>query len=80
MYLTTNQIERDKATGLRMIFEVIGVLLGVVIQGVIISLFNINFKCPDDLNALPKDYENNLVCLINHLDYQNQIIFIFNLS
>jgi hypothetical protein len=64
MYLTTNQSERDKATGLRMIFEVIGVLLGVVIQGVIISLFNINFKCPDDLDALPiLDKKNNLVCL-----------------
>ncbi len=33
MYLTPDQAERDSATGFRMIFELIGVLLAAGIQG-----------------------------------------------
>lgn len=33
MYLTPDQAERDSATGFRMIFELVGVLLAATIQG-----------------------------------------------
>jgi hypothetical protein len=33
MYLTPDQAERDSATGFRMIFELIGVLMAAGIQG-----------------------------------------------
>lgn len=46
MYLTPDQAERDSATGFRMIFELIGVLMAAGIQGLIISLYG-TIPCED---------------------------------
>ncbi|CAF0735168.1 unnamed protein product [Brachionus calyciflorus] len=45
MYLTHNQSERDSATGYRMVFEVFGVLLAAIIQGIIISIYGLSTNC-----------------------------------
>ncbi|RMZ95588.1 sodium-dependent lysophosphatidylcholine symporter 1 [Brachionus plicatilis] len=45
MYLTPDQAERDSATGYRMVFEVFGVLLAAVIQGIVISIYGSTVNC-----------------------------------
>jgi hypothetical protein len=53
MYLTPNQSERDSATGLRMIFEIFGVLLSAGIQGLMISIYGSIFSCDDATTTAP---------------------------
>ena len=48
MYLTHDQDERDSATTWRMIFEMIGVLLAVVIQGIMITYYGSKYSCENN--------------------------------
>lgn len=45
MYLTPNQAERDSATGIRMLLEILGVLLAAAIQGVMITIIGSITSC-----------------------------------
>ena len=45
MNLTHDQDERDAVTAWRMIFEIFGVLLSVVIQGIMITVYGSKYSC-----------------------------------
>lgn len=62
MYLTPNEKEREKATGLRMFSEIVGVLLAGGIMAAIISFFDINAG-----NCLDDNTTNSLLSTSNNL-------------
>ena len=45
MYLTTDQADRDSATGFRMICEILGVLLAAGIQGAMLTIYGTKITC-----------------------------------
>ncbi len=50
MYLTDDENERDSATTWRMIFEMIGVLLAVLIQGIMITYYGSKYSCKNEVS------------------------------
>lgn len=55
MCLTTNQAERDSATGYRMICEVIGVLLSVGIPSIFITILGSSSSNCENQNTLTNE-------------------------
>jgi Na+/melibiose symporter-like transporter len=60
MYLTDDENERDSATTWRMIFEMIGVLLAVLIQGIMITYYGSKYSCESELSVNNQTIISNL--------------------